>query len=154
MKDRFNRPAQPPSEPDKLQEFKDFSDEQMAKHGAHHAVLSESGEVMLVSLFEWAFWLEKGGGQRVIKQDYVAKHKVSTVFVGLDLGWNPKRPLWFETMVFGPEEETDFFGKKMMMRPSLWTQKCTTLAQAKEQHKEGRKWLAGYLRILLKKSAP
>lgn len=150
MKDRFNTPfdAGALEKEARLQAFKDCSDETTRKHGLHHAILNESGEVQLVSLFEWAFWFEKNRGQRVIQQDYTqdGNYKVSTVFTGLDMGWNPKRPLYFETMVFGPEEETDWFdGSKRMMRPSLWIDRCSTLAQALAMHKAGQAWLDDYL---------
>lgn len=150
---RLNQPADSDKEA-QLDQFKKFSDEQARKGGGpRHAVLDESGNVVPATLFEWAFWLEKAGDRhRVIQQDYPGEYKVSTVFIGLELGWNPERPLWFETMVFGPEEETEWFdGTKKMMRKSLWTGRCATLAQAKAQHEEGHKWLAAHL---AEKSAP
>jgi hypothetical protein len=67
---------------------------------------------------------------------------VSTVFLGL----NHQRsldgpPLWFETMVFGPEHEKMIFGEIRPGRDSLWCQRCTTVAQAKEMRREGCAWL-------------
>jgi hypothetical protein len=45
---------------------------------------------------------------------------VSTVFLGLDhnFGMNGP-PILFETMVFGPAEETSIFGRIRMSRPEL-----------------------------------
>ena len=144
---RFNQPKDEKDE--RLQAFKDFSDEQVAKHGLTHAILDESGEVVLVSLFEWAFWFEKSP-QRVIQQDYYreGEYKVSTIFTGLDMGYNPERPLWFETMVFGPEEEERMpvTGKLYWARPCLWTERCTTLTQALATHKAGQDWLEQYMK--------
>lgn len=144
MKDRINQPFGP--QPDKLAELKKFSDEQLAEHGVHHYVLDESGNVVGASLIEWCFWLERNGRQRVIQQDYPKEHKVSTIFTGLNMSYNPKRPLFFETMVFGLEEPTEWLdGTKKMMRPSLWTERCRTLREALEMHKRGLEWLDNYL---------
>ena len=131
---RFNQAAKPDR---RLAELKKFSDEQLAKYGVSHYILDESGNVMGASLMEWALWVEKNG-QRVIQQDYPAEHKVSTVFIGLENEL-------FETMVFGPEYEADFFGKKKMLRRSLWRERCETLAQALETHQRGLQWLHAYL---------
>lgn len=147
---RFEKPRDPDKEK-KLKEFKDFSDEQVRKHGLTHAVLNEDGDVVLVSLFEWAFWFE-GSRQRVIQQDYFRDndYKVSTIFTGLDLDCTPAHPVWFETMVFGPEEECrmPLSGEPYLARPSLWTERCRSLKEALAAHEEGKKWLELYLHEL------
>lgn len=144
-KDRINKPLE--EKPDNLQKLKDFSDEQMRKHGPTHFLLDDSGNVVPASLFEWCFWYEKSR-QRVIQQDYVEDCKCSTVFTGLDMGYRllpGGKPLVFETMVFGAEYVGDFFGKPMTFRPELQTYRCSTLAEALAQHQAGLEWLKGFL---------
>lgn len=146
MKDRINRPEGP--KPDALAEMKRFSDEQMEKYGPTHYILNESGEVIPASLFEWAFWFEKNP-QRVIRQDYIDDHKVSTIFEGLGTNrmyFPNQRPIVFETMVFGPAEPTEWFnGETRMMRPSLWQQRDCTLQEALATHELATTWLKNYL---------
>jgi hypothetical protein len=50
---------------------------------------------------KWGTWMEKARQERVVSQTMVGDVKVSTVFLGLDHGWNEARPLIYETMVFG-----------------------------------------------------
>jgi hypothetical protein len=52
-------------------------------------------------LLKWGEWLEKS--PRWVAQDTVELVDVSTVFLGLDHGLDPSRPVLFETMVFGGE---------------------------------------------------
>lgn len=60
----------------------------------------EGKEIKLVNdLIEWATWFEKAN--RHVAQTMIGEVKVSTVFLGLDHGWDGKTPLWFETMIFG-----------------------------------------------------
>lgn len=84
--------------------------------------LDENGEPKPCTDFlEWARWLEDEGQTRVLKQTYFPENteaptiKVSTVFLGMDHGFNeylaealnlPKPPpvLW-ETMIFGGDED-------------------------------------------------
>lgn len=111
------------------------------------SVLDENGEVLPVnSIREWAHFMESP--QRDIQLDQVGDYRVSTVFLGLNhqFSADPKAPsLWFETMVFGPAEEREIFGKKHLIPTGLWQQRSTTLAQAKQAHQTGRLWLAEYL---------
>jgi hypothetical protein len=149
MKERINRPEGPSGKAKALDELKRFSDEQMAKYGAFHWILNESGEVIPASLMEWAMWFEKNP-QRVIQQDYIEDHKVSTIFEGLDIYYglhDSRRPIVFETMIFGPPEQTVWFdGTKRMMRPSLWQERDCTLKEALKRHQEGIEWLKDYLK--------
>lgn len=151
MTDRINKPV----DTDKskaLDELKKFSDEQMEKHGPQHWILNESGEVIPASLMEWTFWFENHH-QRVIQQDYIEEHMVSTIFEGIDirvLSQN-QRPRVFETMVFGPPEETKWFNDETrMLRPSLWSERSFTLKQALEVHQTGIQWLQFHLKEIPK----
>lgn len=148
MKDRFNQPGSEPPEKDKaLDELKKFSNEQMEKYGPTHWILDESGEVIPASLLEWAFWFEKNP-QRIIQQDLIEDHKVSTIFEGLSMYRLAKneRPVVFETMVFGPERIHKWFnGTEKMMRPSLWQERNCTLKEALATHERAIEWLKDYL---------
>jgi hypothetical protein len=109
-----------------------------------HAILDESGNVIPASLLEWATWFETNDKQRIIQQDYFLddKFKVSTVFLGTNHNYfSSDKPLWFETMVFGPKKKKVLLGKMHEVRPDLWMRRCETLAQAKAQHQEGINWL-------------
>jgi hypothetical protein len=111
----------------------------------NHAVLDESGNVIPATFLEWARWFESSQ-QRFIQYDLFLDGKffVSTVFMGLNHQYSPHPnapPQWFETMVFGEEREEDLFGRKTRIRPSLWCERCATLAEAKEQHARGVTWL-------------
>ena len=65
-----------------------------------------------VSLLEWALWFEIGE-HRIVKQENVGKkHRVSTVFLGIDHNFSNQGPeLLFETMVFaeGEPENNDTY---------------------------------------------
>lgn len=51
-------------------------------------------------LLTWASWMESG--DRKVKKTKVGKAEVSTIFVGIDHGYNSKNePILFETVVFG-----------------------------------------------------
>ena len=50
---------------------------------------------------EWGRWFEST--ERHVAETHVAGYWVSTVFLGLDHGWNHGRPVLFETMTFGPD---------------------------------------------------
>jgi hypothetical protein len=92
------------------------------------------------TLEEWMRFMSSP--QRVIEQEYFmdGRYKVSTVFMGLDHGYGAK-PLYFETLVFGPEEERQLFGAPISIRPELWGYRTETLAEAKEAHQDGIRWL-------------
>ena len=71
---------------------------------------------------KWAKWFGKGSNRRVAR-DIVGKKTISTVFLGMDYNFTgKKKPLLFETMVFGQDEE-------YMERYSTWQ-------EAKEGHKK------------------
>lgn len=61
------------------------------------AILKDK-KVVHCDLETWARWLESHYQERVIGKDIVNNYRVSTVFLGLDYGWD--KPLWFETLIF------------------------------------------------------
>ena len=61
-------------------------------------ILSAQHEVIpCQDLLEWARWYEDRKN-RIIQQESISGFFVSTIFLGLDMGY--ANPLWFETMVF------------------------------------------------------
>jgi len=66
-----------------------------------HYILS-GHEVIEVPLDRWAKWFETA--DRRVAKDVVDDIEISTVFLGLDHGWNGEL-LLFETMVFGKDRE-------------------------------------------------
>lgn len=66
-----------------------------------HYTLNDKGEPVPCDLWGWAKMLESREG--VVKQEYVGKTKISTVFLGMDHNFLrlTKEPILWETMVFG-----------------------------------------------------
>lgn len=87
----------------------------------NHAKLVGREVVPCDDLYEWGRSFENKGS-RIVKQEFVGKVWVSTVFLGLNHSWIPGPPdLWFETMAFGgPMHQIEF--------------RCETYDQAEEQH--------------------
>lgn len=67
---------------------------------SRHSILDEHGAIVPCDALTWARWFEKA--DKSIARTKVADCEVSTVFLGLDLGYHGAGPPeWFETMVFG-----------------------------------------------------
>jgi hypothetical protein len=106
-----------------------------------HAVLDESGNVIEAGLLEWAHWFELNRGHRVIQQDTIEGHLVSTVFGGLDLQYDPNGPpLWFETLVFDPAEY-DPSRDRMCREEAGFQERYSTLQEAIKGHALAVEWL-------------
>ena len=54
---------------------------------------------------EYSKWISKNPKQKVVKQELINDSKVSTVFLGLDHGWENNVPILWETMIFGGKED-------------------------------------------------
>lgn len=63
----------------------------------HHAILNGK-TVVPADTMQWAKWFENN--DRHVAQDHIDGVKVSTAFIGINLG-TQLLPKWFETMVFG-----------------------------------------------------
>lgn len=55
-------------------------------------------------LYEWARWMELPESRRVALTELANGRRVSTVFLGLDHGFDGA-PLWFETMIFPSDND-------------------------------------------------
>jgi hypothetical protein len=76
----------------------------MKDHG--HYKLNDKGEpVFEPDLMEWAHWFEENLMNRRVGRTEIGPYTVSTVFLGLDHGWQSQVPILWETMVFGPSED-------------------------------------------------
>lgn len=66
-------------------------------------ILDEHGEPVAAASNEaGAKWLEQAGMNRIVASTDLAGCRVSTVFLGLNHGWEPgEPPLLFETLVIG-----------------------------------------------------
>lgn len=60
-----------------------------------------------VSAEEWSRLHSSGLDYLKVRRDVVGQYLISTVWIGLDHNFSPTGPpLIFETMIFGPDEET------------------------------------------------
>jgi hypothetical protein len=160
MARRFD-PDQSPELPPDLQALLPTAQE-FAKNlgqilGQQHAVLDENGEAQPATFMQWAHWLQKNQAHRRIESTDIARqlpglkselYCVSTVFLGLNHQYVPEgKPLWFETIVFGPphRKHFSFLKKTMTVREDLWMRRCTTKAEALAQHAEGVVWLKAHI---------
>ncbi len=96
-----------------------------------HYILDENKNATPANFMDWANFFEKTEN-RIVNQEEIKEHQVSTVFLGLDHNWNPKSnvPLIFETMVFEPNSYSEIY----CTRYSTWN-------EAEEGHKKAVQWV-------------
>lgn len=82
-----------------------------------------------IDLMKWAKLFENNN-YKVVKQENVGKFRVSTVWIGLDHGFNGGNPLIFETMVFSQKKF------KANQDNDFDQERYSTLEEAKKGHKE------------------
>ena len=63
------------------------------------AILKDKKVVIVEDLTKWALGFNET--TRRVGFNEMNGVNVSTVFLGLDHGWDDKKSLWFETMIFG-----------------------------------------------------
>jgi len=81
---------------------------------------------------KWGKWFEQRHIRKV-RTTYLGPVRISTVFMGLDHGWNGI-PMLFETMIFDlPDFDEDY------------QTRCTTHRQALTMHKNAIMFAKGYL---------
>lgn len=64
------------------------------------AILDGHKVILTEDLHKWAEWFETNFKNRFVANDYLGDIRVSTIFMGIDHGFDDL-PLWFETMIFG-----------------------------------------------------
>lgn len=93
-------------------------------------MLDENGNVTTTdNVNEWGLWFESA--DRVVAQETIDGCKISTVFLGLNFGWNDEPPKLWETMVFYGEEFGDVYQKRC----------AGTKKDAQLMHEEAVKWV-------------
>jgi len=98
----------------------------------HKGILKPDGSIELVDdPFVWAQWMDSP--DKILRQDEAAGFFVSTIFLGVDLGYG-KRAIWFETMVFRCQADDD--------------QPAASRAVTQERYSTRHEALAGHQRIL------
>lgn len=81
------------------------------------------------NLMEWAEWFESSGEARIVKQETIGKHWVSTVFLGLDHNFLMRgAPILFETMVFRITRKGN--------KKAIYQDRCSTWLEAEKMHAE------------------
>jgi len=88
------------------------------KDNLHWILDADLREVPCNNLWAWAYWFEKHHKDRIVAQEYVGEHWISTVFLGLDHNYAMEGPpLLYETMVFYATGEDD-----LVKRYATWTE--------------------------------
>lgn len=80
------------------------------------------------NFMKWAAWFETAN--RHVARTELGDVSVSTVFLGLDHGMFGGRPLLFETMIFGGEQDQ-------------WMERCSTWEEAERVHARALKLVKG-----------
>jgi len=91
--------------------------------------------VAISSAREWGSWFATA--ERHVGDDEIGPLRVSTVFLGIDHNfWDDDGPpIVFETMIFGPPEDVEIFGRRRVMRPDLDMQRYATWDEAEAGHR-------------------
>lgn len=77
----------------------------------------------------WGLWFTTAD-RHVAKTELPHGFTVSTVFLGIDHGWNSDKPILFETMVFGDYDEVN------LAEAGIHTQRYASWAEAEDGHIE------------------
>ena len=89
-------------------------------------ILVNKEPINCMDLMKWGEWMEKR--DRIIKQEYVGKIFISTVFLGIDHAFGVgKKPILFETMIFKDQKNQDY------------QTRCATYDEALKMHKKAVK---------------
>lgn len=76
-------------------------------------ILNGKKPVLEPNIMKWGKWFQDTPN-RTVKKSNVGNVKVSTVFLGVDHGYDGKEPVLFETMVFGGSMDEE------MLRYKTW----------------------------------
>lgn len=66
-------------------------------------ILDDNNIPIASTATDFIIWEEKFPEKRIVKQDIIEDICISTVFLGLNHSYNT--PLWWETMIFGGEND-------------------------------------------------
>lgn len=76
------------------------------------------------NLLEWAAWFSNA--DRKVANTNIGEYQISTVFLGMNHGWEGK-PILFETMIFGFPTEHELCD---------YQTRCSTWGMAEKQHEQ------------------
>ena len=68
-------------------------------------ILDENNKPVESSAIEYLMWEEENPTKRIVKQDNIGDIRISTVFLGLDHSFISDKPILWETMIFGGEQD-------------------------------------------------
>ena len=68
-------------------------------------ILRDKTPIKYINLMGWAIWFERADRRVALTEK--GDVTVSTVFLGIDYSSDGKKPLLFETMIFGGEHDQD-----------------------------------------------
>lgn len=94
-------------------------------------ILDKDKNVIPATVIEWGEFFEKNRSERIVRQEEIMGKRISTVFIGIDLGYFNDRPLIFETMVFDPADSGH----------DIYCTRYSTWQQAEEGHIEAVNWV-------------
>ena len=80
-------------------------------------------------------------GEKSLAHDIVGNYRVSTVYIGLDMGFMNVLPLIFETMIFVEESKEDNLGI------NLWMDRYTWKEQALQGHERALRLARGEISL-------
>lgn len=111
-------------------------------------IMDENDRVKIVTLREWAKWMGEHRNERTIGRDEVDGYTVSTIFLGLDHQRLPDgRPLYWETMVFGPPSGSrDLSGNPRELGDDIYQDRYSTAKEARAGHAKAVEWLKAKLK--------
>jgi len=68
-------------------------------------ILEARKPVKVDDIRKWGTWFALDTNRRVAQTNVTSKIRVSTVFLGIDHGYDEDVPILFETMIFGGEHD-------------------------------------------------
>lgn len=94
--------------------------------------LNEDNKAIPCSLLEWSDYIKSPVLSRIVKQEQILDHMVSTVFLGINHNFfdDGKSPHIFETMIFPKETLSD-----------IYCERYSTWEQAEKGHQKAIEWL-------------
>lgn len=82
---------------------------------SYYYILDDEGNPQPIDdILTWGAWFESA--DRTLARETVGPAEVSTVFLSLNHQWGDGPPILFETLVFVPDDDGDWYGVEGSMR--------------------------------------
>lgn len=92
---------------DSVRTKKELHEQFLRKHTTYYTLDAQHKIIPTRDIMVWGRFFETTAG-RIVAQDTIGKIKISTVFLGIDHGWDDEGPpVLFETMIFGGEHDQE-----------------------------------------------